>query len=134
MPPPGAVSWPLKTRQLSACCLRLGSWLLPIASLTLPITISKSAVLSGLMTLNIRPASVVNLRDDGTAAGGAAGGPGGVATGGCWGGCGARGGRPRGGAGRRRGGRRGGRLRRGGPRARRDRQEYCEDARECDHR
>ena len=39
------------------------------------------------MTLNIRPASVVNFRDDGTAAGGAAGVPGGCATGGCWGGC-----------------------------------------------
>src|SRR4029078_6222263 len=124
MPPPGAVSWPLKTRQLNACCLRFGSWLLPSASFTFAITISKSAVLSGLMTLNIRPASVVNFRDDGTAAGGGARMVGRLRAGGVrrwwavrW----------------REGGGVGG-LRRGGPRPRRDRQQKCENDRQVDHR
>src|SRR5436190_6248501 len=71
MLPPGPASTPLNTRQLSACCLRLASVLLFSASLTRAITASKSAALAGRMTLNIIPASDVNLREAGTAGAGA---------------------------------------------------------------
>src|SRR5258708_6945121 len=68
--PPGPVSRPFSTRQLRACALRLGSGLLPSASFTRASTASKSAVLSGLIRLNMTPESDVNLRDAGTAGGG----------------------------------------------------------------
>src|SRR5258708_16268513 len=68
--PPGPSSRPFSTPQLSACCLRLGSWLLASASFTRASTASKSAVLSGLIRLNMTPESDVNLRDAGTAGGG----------------------------------------------------------------
>src|SRR3954468_14804396 len=73
MLPPAPGSTPLKTCQLSACCLRMGSELLPRASFTFDITSSKSATLSALMTLNIIPASAVKGRVAGTAGWAAAG-------------------------------------------------------------
>src|SRR4051812_14143508 len=73
MLPAAPGSTPLKTCQLSACCLRSGSELLPRASFTRDITISKSATLSALMTLNIIPASAVKGRVAGTAGCAAAG-------------------------------------------------------------
>src|SRR4051794_5966504 len=86
MLPPRPGSSPLKTRQVSACCLRFGSGLLASASLTRAITASKSATLSGLMTLKMMPESEVNLREAGTAAAGAAAGACGAAGGvaGAW--------------------------------------------------
>src|SRR3982750_2992783 len=79
MLPPRPGSSPLKTRQVSAYCLRFGSALLASASLTRAITASKSATLSGLMTLKM-------MREAGAAAAGAAAGACGAAGGvaGAW--------------------------------------------------
>jgi hypothetical protein len=46
-----------KTFQLAACCLRSGFSLFSSASLSLPMTASKSAVLSGLTKFSTRPTS-----------------------------------------------------------------------------
>src|SRR5262249_11225948 len=52
----------LKTFQPAACCLRSGFSLFCNASFNLPMTISKSAVLSGLMKIRIMPPSFGNSR------------------------------------------------------------------------
>src|SRR5215471_5334663 len=76
MLPPAAGSGDLNTFQPAACCFRSGFSLLASASFSLPITISKSAVLSALMKFRIMPPSPGNVRVVGACAAGTAGGAG----------------------------------------------------------
>src|SRR5437868_5911311 len=71
--PPGPPSAALKIFQPAACALRSGFSLLASASLSFPITISKSPVLSALTKFRITPPSVLNTKGFGAAAGGCAG-------------------------------------------------------------
>ena len=57
-----AGSGDLKIFQPAACCLRSGFSLFASASFSLPMTISKSAVLSGLMKFRTMPPSFGNSR------------------------------------------------------------------------
>src|SRR5215212_9552615 len=81
----------LNTFHPAACCLRSGFSLFDSASFSLPMIISKSAVLSGLMKLSTMPASLGKMRAFDTACACAAGAPvvvaGGGVAGGVAGGC-----------------------------------------------